>query len=83
MPLFNLVCKRCKAAIRRILKPQEVRKQVCGDCGGTMRRVPGSISTQMMERLDNGAMARTMERLANAEELYKDHAANDPLRNRE
>lgn len=45
-----------------------------------MDREATGPSTQTMERLDNGAMPKALERLANAEELYADRAAKaDPL----
>jgi hypothetical protein len=33
-------------------------------------------SAQVMERLDNGAMPKVLERLADAENLFRDRAAN-------
>lgn len=48
-----------------------------------MERVPTGLSSAVMETLDNGAMAKAVTRLADAERLYADRAAGaDPLAGR-
>ena len=45
--------------------------RVC-KCGSEMQREYVPVSTQTMERLDNGFMPRSVERLADAPRLYKE-----------
>ena len=54
----------------------ELLNAKCSKCGkGVLVRVlKTSVSARITERLDNGAMPKALERLANAEEVYRDHA---------
>jgi len=45
-----------------------------------MKRTPRPPSTIVKEMLDNGAMTKRVERLKDAEELYRQRAKNDPSR---
>ena len=45
-------------------------------CGEIMNRQVKGPSTQTMERLDNGAMVRAVERYSDAERLLKDRHNN-------
>ncbi len=78
MPLYYFHCRDCAGNSRRILTPGEVKGAACRECGGKLKRNPKPPSTQVMERLDNGVMKRALERFADAEELHRDRAANDP-----
>lgn len=79
MPLYNFVCTGCSERERKLLKPgEQIRAWECSKCGASLRREPKPPTTQMLESLDNGAMVRRVERLQNAEELYRDRAKNDP-----
>jgi hypothetical protein len=45
-----------------------------------MRRVVAGPSTSIVERLDNGAMPKAVERYSDAERIFKErHEAADPL----
>jgi hypothetical protein len=82
MPMFHVRCKGCRSEDDRLLSfVGEISLQLCRTCGEKkMRRAPRGPSVQVMERLDNGAMPRAVERLADAERLYADRAAKaDPL----
>lgn len=82
MPLFNLKCNQCNLIQRRLLSHFEVIKEVDFRClcGGLFVKMNGGPSTQVMERLDNGAMPRAVERYTDAEELFKERHLNaDPL----
>lgn len=79
MPLYHLKCEACKVFERHMLSPAEAKAGVaCRGCGVRMARDPNPPSTSVMETLDNGAMVRKLERLSQAEELYRDRARNDP-----
>jgi len=81
VPLFCLVCTSCGEATNRLADtaPAALQKP-CTKCQGVMKRQPKGVSSQVMEKLDNGAMPRAVERLADAERLYNERAANsDPL----
>lgn len=58
----------------------EASKRSCSRCGGKLVRDARGPTSVVMERLDNGAMVRTMERLADAERLTSERAREaDPL----
>lgn len=47
----------------------------CKECGALLlRERKADIGAMLVESLDNGAMPRRVERLADAERIYKDHA---------
>ncbi len=73
MPLYNFHCATC-GPVKRILKPAEVRGQLCPSCGVVLERTPEPPSSQVMERLDNGIMPRAVTRLRDAEQLSKDRS---------
>jgi hypothetical protein len=84
MPMFHMRCRVCKAEDDRLLSSSaDISGVPCRKCGRRapcMRRAAHGPSVQVMERLDNGAMPRAVERLADAERLYADRAAKaDPL----
>jgi hypothetical protein len=81
MALFHLVCGCGKTS--KVLAPtwndiiQE--KKTCS-CGLEMIRSGTGPGATKMERLDNGGMARAVERLADAERLFQERVKNsDPL----
>jgi hypothetical protein len=45
-----------------------------------LKRTPKAPTAQVTETLDNGFMARRVERPAEAERLYKERARLDPLK---
>jgi hypothetical protein len=79
MPLYYFMCTTCQLRGRKILKAGE-QKLVwpCPTCNNPLVRDPKPPSSQMKESLDNGVMTRRVERLQNAEELYRERAKNDP-----
>jgi hypothetical protein len=48
---------------------------VC-ECGRIMVRDAKGPSTQLIEKLDNGAMVKSLERYADAEQLFRDRHQN-------
>jgi len=79
MPMYYFTCDSCATTQGLRLKAGEQKTpHACRDCGSMMRRDPRPPSSQVMESIDNGLMPRRVERLADAERLYKDRAANDP-----
>lgn len=75
MPLYNFVCSKCGTKKRRIFSVEESKKpQPCPQCKADMERDQTGPTRQVMERLDNGLMPRAVERLSEAERLYKERA---------
>lgn len=73
MALFSYACKEHGQFTVSLTKREP--SVACRTCGGESKPViktGGSIS--VVERLDNGAMARTVERLHNIEEIMNDRA---------
>jgi len=76
MPIFNFFCEKCQKQVRRVLAPEAMLGPVLHqECGSELKRVQSPPSSQVKETMDNGIMAKKLERYANAEELYKDRAA--------
>ncbi len=77
MPLYYFECKKCNRQLRKIL-PGRVGKGLphCPECGVNMERLHKPPTTQVLETLDNSLMPKKVERLANAEQLYKDRSKN-------
>ena len=75
MPLFYFTCSKCFRETRKILNASEADKErYCPHCGYAMYRTPTGPSSQAKEILDNGLMPRAVERIANAEELFRERA---------
>lgn len=80
MPTYNFRCCKCKKMIKKLmtveayraLRPAEV---VACDCGYTAKREMGAPSSKAMEVLDNGLMARRVERLADSERIIQERSA--------
>jgi hypothetical protein len=82
MPLFNLRCPHCYL-FKRVFSDNydflTLQQRTC-KCGYLMRRVVAGPSTSIVERLDNGAMPKAVERYSDAERIFKErHEAADPL----
>lgn len=81
MPLFRLSCASCGKSEQRLasswgtlgLRPGAL---TCETCGGQLERAATGPSAQVMERLDNGAMARAVERPKDAQEQMEERAAD-------
>lgn len=50
------------------------KKANCPHCGKESRAIIRAGTIQVMERLDNGAMARAVERLSNIEEVMSERS---------
>lgn len=79
MALFYYVCKKCEVVTRRIL--DRPAGQVCPKCGKGMRRLPKPVTTKTNEVLDNGVMVNRVERLVDAEAIYKERSRRDAEEN--
>lgn len=82
MPIFHARCHTCGGSQRFLaaswsnIRPTTL---LC-ECGGSYQREARGPSTQLLERLDNGAMVRAVERPADAERMHAERAMNaDPL----
>ena len=60
--------------IFRVSLEKRAKKHNCPECNKESQAVLRVGSTQVMERLDNGAMARSVERLHNIEEIMEKRA---------
>ncbi len=69
---FECVCGM-KVDLLRKNQPQIVK---CPKCESSMSRFISPATARMVEVLDNGLMTRRIERPANAEQLYKERAAD-------
>ena len=58
----------------QISLPKREKVQKCPNCGSDSRVVIKGGSIQIVERLDNGAMARRVERLNNVEEIMEERS---------
>lgn len=70
----------CEYKGRKMLKSsKEIKNLRCPECKECVTREVTGPSSQVMEVLDNGAMPRRLERLRDAEDLYRSRSkAADP-----
>lgn len=83
MPIYNTVCSKCyklgKIVSDVTFDKVPLIKKMC-KCGYCVKQLPTGPTTKKMEKLDNGAMPRAVERLADAERIMKERALKaDPL----
>lgn len=80
MPSFTFQCQKCEQVVKRLLPAGDRKKPQVhpGECGGALVRVGTGPTVLVKETLDNGAMPRAVERLKDAEELYRERSENDP-----
>jgi hypothetical protein len=74
MAAYNYLCEKCKEAVRTLSAQSDTHK----DCGGKLRRTPGGASSQQIETIDNGIMARRVEQFDDMQELAHERVLNDP-----
>lgn len=81
MPIYNLRCSGCQAERTRFAaNSADARAKPCERCGAVMGRAATGPGARKVEVLDNGLMGRSVERLADAEELQEKRAReSDPL----
>lgn len=58
----------------KVSLPKREKVQHCTTCGNDSKVILKVGSVSIVERLDNGAMARSVERLHNIEEIISDRA---------
>lgn len=73
MPVFNYTCDKCAKSFRKLL-PRATPEVAC-QCGGVSKRnmatVPG---LSVYEHLDNGVMARAIDRPADAAKMFRERS---------
>ena len=78
MPQYFFVCPVCHWPERRILSPEESKDPIpctmTEGCSGILKRTPKPPTSKIVETLDNGAMPRRLERLADAERIFEERA---------
>jgi hypothetical protein len=63
----------CSAEKRRVCSAEEAQcPPEC--CGQAMKRTPRGATSRVVESLDNGVMTKRLERLADAERLFRERA---------
>lgn len=72
MPWFTYKCQEHGEFKASLSKREQTQK--CPECDNICYSVIKSASVSIVERLDNGAMARTVERLHNIEEIMSERA---------
>lgn len=77
MPLYNFSCGQCGATIKKLMPVDRFRSTgiLPCPCGGEARHRPGAATSQTMEVLDNGIAPRRVERLSEAERIFRERAA--------
>ncbi len=74
MAIIRYACPACgnRAAVFRTGRTSS--PPMCPDCNSFMTRDARGPGVVAMERLDNGVMAKPVERFADAEKLFKERA---------
>ena len=79
MPLFYYYCTQCDIYSKRIL--EKPIKSNCIKCSFILIRTPKPPSSQKLETIDNGYMARRIERPVDIGELTKERATKHTREN--
>lgn len=80
MPLYNFHCDECDVTFPVITKRDLVSGVRCAGCGSPPRRVPSGPAPRVMERIDNGLMAKAVERPAETQRLVQDRDSDVPVK---
>ena len=75
MAWFSYKCAKCGREFKQSLSKREQFVKCLAECNGQAENVVKTGTSSVHERLDNGAMARSIERLHNVEELMEERAA--------
>lgn len=75
MALYRWRCESCGQVTAKMLNFRPSLKDGACDCGGKLSFVSNTHS-QTKEVIDNGLMARSLERPANTEELHAERNAS-------
>ena len=81
MARFSFSCEDC-GSFRKSME-RRAKTTACPSCGKLSPLILKPASVQVVERLDNGAMARSVERLHNIEELMEERNEKSSKRVRE
>lgn len=78
MPFFTYRCDACSLTERRLVEAGDRdRPAPCSVCAGIVKRVRvADVGVSKVERLDNGVMAKSVERFSDAERLHHDRAVS-------
>ncbi len=80
MPLYYFKCIHCNSRVNVFCKTEKLKEERhCVKCNTVLKRAPNAPSTNVKETLDNGIMARRVERIADAEEVNRERARQDTL----
>ena len=78
MPIYGYKCPGCGAETRRLMSAKEALAAVlvCS-CGVEFQRHVKAPSSQTMEVIDNGARVRRLERLSDAQDIYREYVKQE------
>lgn len=75
MPLYRFLCNSGheRYVLRSPKEIREIAEITCEECGEAAKRAPTGVNgATVKERIDTGYMPKRLERLADAERLFKD-----------
>lgn len=81
MGVYHYKCNKCQTSIRKILAKAEI--VYCETCKSKLKRDPKPLTTKQNEVLDNGIQTKAVERMVDAEEIYKERSRMDSEANAE
>lgn len=74
MPAYFFRCGTCGTPTQLLLTPARAREEQKCACEGVLVREPRPPTSRTVEVLDNGTQSKKLERLADAERIYREHA---------
>lgn len=77
MPCFWYHCQPCgkrQAFMGKSQTEESTTPRECKVCAGPVVREISVVTSRTVETIDNGLMSKPVERLANAQEIYKERA---------
>jgi len=75
---FYFRCGSCKHEFAKLL-PRVLKDHKCPKCGARAKRAPRAPTSNVTETLDNGLMARRVERIQGATEIYRERSRADKV----
>jgi putative FmdB family regulatory protein len=81
VPIYHYECQACHKPSKHLL-PAALAKTPppCSECQGELRRTPQGASVNGVTKLDNGIMAKALERPDDVERLHRDRKNPTPIK---
>ena len=77
MPLWRYACPFCDREFAKVA-PKAPENPPCPNCGEMAERAERAPTTTSYERIDNGYMVRSVERIADVQRLSKERSRSNP-----